>query len=197
MKTLVKGIAIASLASTAWFAQAELSMTVGMVSDYVYRGVELGDAGAYTSVDYAAGGFYAGVWAISDGNTADGIEYDIYAGYETEIAGVGVGIGYTAYEYTYGTAAEDEISLSLSKGPVSLTYVDGELVDDTEYEWLIIGADVGAFSFTYGEEDESGYDYMEVSTGTEVGAVSLGVTLGGNSDGSDYLVLDMSTGIDL
>ena len=197
MKTLVKGIAIASLASTAGFAQAELSMTVGMVSDYVYRGVELGDAGAYTSVDYAAGGFYAGVWAISDGNTADGIEYDIYAGYETEIAGVGVGIGYTAYEYTYGTAAEDEISLSLSKGPVSLTYVDGELVDDTEYEWLIIGADVGAFSFTYGEEDESGYDYMEVSTGTEVGAVSLGVTLGGNSDGSDYLVLDMSTGIDL
>ena len=178
-------------------AVAELSMTVGMVSDYVYRGVELGDAGAYTSVDYAAGGFYAGVWAISDGNTADGIEYDIYAGYETEIAGVGVGIGYTAYEYTYGTAAEDEISLSLSKGPISLTYVDGELVDDTEYEWLILGADVGAFSFTYGEEDESGYDYMEVSTGTEVGAVSLGVTLGSNSDGNDYLVLDMSTGIDL
>ena len=91
MKTLVKGIAIASLASTAGFAQAELSMTVGMVSDYVYRGVELGDAGAYTSIDYATGGFYAGVWAISDGNTADGIEYDIYAGYETEIAGVGVG----------------------------------------------------------------------------------------------------------
>ena len=178
-------------------AVAELSMTVGMVSDYVYRGVELGDAGAYTSIDYAAGGFYAGVWAISDGGTADGIEYDIYAGYETEIAGVGVGLGYTAYEYTYGDAAEDEISLSLSKGPISLTYVDGELVDDTEYEWLIVGADVGAFSFTYGEEDESGFDYMEVSTGTEVGAVSLGVTLGGNSDGNDYLTLDMSTGIDL
>ena len=197
MKTFVKGIAIASLASSAGLAQAELSMTVGMVSDYVYRGVELGDAGAYTSIDYAAGGFYAGVWAISDGGTADGIEYDIYAGYETEIAGVGVGIGYTAYEYTYGDAAEDEISLSLSKGPISLTYVDGELVDDTEYEWLIVGADVGAFSFTYGEEDESGFDYMEVSTGTEVGAVSLGVTLGGNSDGNDYLTLDMSTGIDL
>ena len=197
MKTFVKGIAIASLASTAGLAQAELSMTVGMVSDYVYRGVELGDAGAYTSIDYAAGGFYAGVWAISDGGTADGIEYDIYAGYETEIAGVGVGLGYTAYEYTYGDAAEDEISLSLSKGPISLTYVDGELVDDTEYEWLIVGADVGAFSFTYGEEDESGFDYMEVSTGTEIGAVSLGVTLGGNSDGNDYLTLDMSTGIDL
>ncbi|MEE3240549.1 MAG: TorF family putative porin [Pseudomonadota bacterium] len=197
MNVLKKSLLASAVTLASATAVAELSMTVGMVSDYVYRGVELGDAGAYTSIDYAAGGFYAGVWAISDGGTADGIEYDIYAGYETEIAGVGVGIGYTAYEYTYGDAAEDEISLSLSKGPISLTYVDGELVDDTEYEWLIVGADVGAFSFTYGEEDESGFDYMEVSTGTEVGAVSLGVTLGGNSDGNDYLTLDMSTGIDL
>ena len=71
--------------------------------------------------------------------------------------------------------------------------------DSTESftDCAIVGADVGAFSFTYGEEDESGFDYMEVSTGTEVGAVSLGVTLGGNSDGNDYLTLDMSTGIDL
>ena len=197
MNVLKKSLLASAVTLASATAVAELSMTVGMVSDYVYRGFELGDAGAYTSIDYAAGGFYAGVWAISDGNSADGIEYDIYAGYETEIAGVGVGLGYTAYEYTYGDAAEDEISLSLSKGPISLTYVDGELVDDTEYEWLILGADVGGFSFTYGEEDESDYDYIEVSTGTEVGAVSLGITLGGNSDGSDYLVLDMSTGIDL
>jgi len=197
MNVLKKSLLASAVALASATAVAEVSMTVGMVSDYVYRGVELGDAGAYTSIDYAAGGFYAGVWAISDGGTADGIEYDIYAGYETEIAGVGVGIGYTAYEYTYGDAAEDEISLSFSKGPISLTYVDGELVDDTEYEWLILGADVGAFSFTYGEEDESGFDYMEVSTGTEIGAVSLGVTLGSSSEGNDYLTLDMSTGIDL
>ena len=108
-----------------------------------------------------------------DGGTADGIEYDIYAGYETEIAGVGVGLGYSLRVYTVMQLKMK--SLFLYQGPISLTYVDGELVDDTEYEWLIIGADVGAFSFTYGEEDESGFDYMEVSTGTEIGAVSLGL----------------------
>ena len=116
MNVLKKSLLASAVTLASATAVAELSMTVGMVSDYVYRGAELGDAGAYTSIDYAAGGFYAGVWAISDGNSADGIEYDIYAGYETEIAGVGVGLGYTAYEYTYGDAAEDEISLSLSKG---------------------------------------------------------------------------------
>ena len=202
MNVLKKSLLASAVALASATAVAEVSMTVGMVSDYVYRGSELGDAGAYASVDYASGGFYAGVWAISDGYGAAGtggssIEYDIYAGYETEIAGVGVGLGYTAYEYTYGDAAEDEISLSLSKGPISLTYVDGEFADDSDYEWLIVGADVGAFSLTYGEEDESGFDYMEVSTGTEVGAVSIGVTLGSASDGDDYLVMDISTGIDL
>ena len=34
---------------------------------------------AYASIDYATGGFYAGIWSISDGNGAPGLEYDIYA----------------------------------------------------------------------------------------------------------------------
>lgn len=196
MHILKKSILASAIAASSAVAVAEVSMTAGMVSDYVYRGVELGDAGAYASVDYASGGFYAGVWAISDGNTADGIEYDIYAGYDTEISGVGVSVGYVAYEYTYGAAAEDEYTLGLSYGPVSVGFADGELADGSEYEYTTISADVGAFSFTYGEDDAD-YDWSEVSTGTEVGAVSIGLTLGGNSLGADYMVLDVSTGIDL
>ena len=207
MNVLKKSLLASAVALASATAVAEVSMTIGAVSDYVYRGASLGDAGAYASIDYASGGFYAGVWAISDSygesdaggefGGASSIEYDIYAGYETEIAGVGVGIGYTAYEYTYGDGAEDEFSLSLSKGPLSFSYVDGEFADDSDYEWMILGAEVGPFTITYGEEDESEFDYTEISAGTEVGAVSLGITLGGNSDGEDYLVLDMSTGIDL
>ena len=196
MHIFKKSILASAIAASSAVAVAEVSMTVGMVSDYVYRGVELGDAGAYASVDYATGGFYAGVWAISDGSTADGIEYDIYAGYDTEIGGVGVSVGYVAYEYTYGTGAEDEYTLGLSYGPVSVGYADGELADGSEYEYTTISADVGAFSFTYGEDDAD-YDWNEVSTGTDVGAVSIGITLGGNSLGADYLYLDVSTGVDL
>ena len=74
MKSLTKAIAVASLASvsTAAMAVEGLSTTIGLVSDYNYRGVNLGDAGATVSVDYTTGGFYVGVWAINDGNgTAD------------------------------------------------------------------------------------------------------------------------------
>ena len=66
MHILKKSILASAIAASSAVAVAEVSMTVGMVSDYVYRGTSLGDAGAYGSIDYASGGFYAGIWAISD-----------------------------------------------------------------------------------------------------------------------------------
>lgn len=199
MHILKKSILASAIAASSAVAVAEVSMTVGMVSDYVYRGTALGPAGAYGSIDYASGGFYAGIWAISDTYSTAGdssIEYDLYLGYDTEVAGVGVSVGYVAYEYTYGDGAEDEYTLGLSYGPVSVGYADGELADGTDYDYTTLSADVGAFSFTYGE-DGGDYDWTEVSTGTDVGAVSIGFTVGGNSAGEDYMVLDVSTGIDL
>ena len=171
-----------------------------MVSDYVYRGSELGGAGAYTSLDYGTGGFYAGVWAIED---STGIEYDLYLGYDTEIAGVAVGIGYTAYEYTYTDDSETEFTLSAGYGPISVSYSDGEdddVASATDYKVMSLSADVGIFSLTYGDYDSDDntidYSWNEISTGKEIGEFSLGVTLG-EAEGADYLVLDLSTGIDL
>ena len=214
MNVLKKSLLASAVALASATAVAEVSMTVGMVSDYVYRGASLGDAGAYGSIDYASGGFYAGVWTISDGygvNEAEddfggssSIEYDIYAGYETEIGGVALGIGYTAYEYTYTDDSESEITLSAGMGPISVSYSDGtddDVATETDYEVMTFSADISVFSLTYGDYDSdvnaNDYDWSEISTGTDVGAVSLGLTLGSKSDGTDYLVLDMSTGIDL
>lgn len=208
MNVLKKSLLASAVALASATSIAETSMTAGMVSDYVYRGSELGDAGAYFSVDYTTGGFYAGVWTISDSNAADSLEYDIYAGYDTEIAGVSVGLGYTAYEYTGTSDSEEEFTLSLGLGALSLSYSDGEDLNATDYDYdvLSVSADVGGFTLTYGEYDQDSdgsvpeivdYEWSEISTGTEVGAVSLGLTLGSKSSGEDYLVLDMSTAIDL
>ena len=41
-------------------ASAELSATGGLVSEYYFRGVGLGDAGAYGSLDYSVAGFTLG-----------------------------------------------------------------------------------------------------------------------------------------
>ena len=207
MNVLKKSLLASAVALASVTAVAEVSMTIGAVSDYVYRGSELGDAGAYASIDYATDGFYAGVWTISDTTTANSLEYDIYLGYETEISGVSVGLGYTAYEYTGPSDSEAEFTLSLGMGPVSFAYSDGEDKNETgdyDYDVMSLSADISIFTLTYGEYDQDSdditiedYEWSEISTGTEVGAVSLGLTLGSKSSGEDYLVLDMSTGIDL
>ena len=226
MNILKQSVLATAITLVSVTAVAEVSMTVGMVSDYVYRGSELGDAGAYASVDYAANGFYAGVWTISDNTTANSLEYDISLGYETEISGVSVGLGYTAYEYSTPADSEEEFTLSLGMGPVSFAYSDGEdknkfidvgdqrvKVGDYDYDVMSLSADISIFTLTYGEYDadehvvvdkdssttlsKGDYDWTEISTGTEIGAISLGVTLGSHSEGADYLVLDMSTAIDL
>jgi hypothetical protein len=243
MHILKKSILASAVAASSAVAVAEVSMTVGMVSDYVYRGVSLGDAGAYASLDYASGGFYAGVWAISDSygladagtlptgaytETTPGIpdaqsfsitpgtlpsmggessiEYDLYLGYETEIAGVAVGIGYTSYQYTYTTDSESEVTLSAGYGPVSLSYSmanDDDTATDADFDVMTFGYELGPISYTYGDvdyddTDDSDYTWTEISAGTEVGAVSIGFTVGENlTDGTDYMVLDVSTGIDL
>lgn len=105
-KTLITSLAAVTLsAGLAAPSMADVSATAGFVTDYVYRGVELGDAGAYFSVDYEQSGFYAGVWAIQDGDgTANGLEVDYYLGYGQEFDnGLNFSLGYTAYTYTYAS----------------------------------------------------------------------------------------------
>ena len=71
MTKLAAAIALTTGALTApTIAMADVSATAGFVTDYYFRGVNLGDAGAYGSIDYSAGGFYAGVWAIDDSATS-------------------------------------------------------------------------------------------------------------------------------
>jgi uncharacterized protein (TIGR02001 family) len=121
MKTLLKAIAVASLA-TATAAQAEVSLTGGMVSDYVFRGVQLSDASAYASIDYAAGGFYAGVWAI-DNNSM--LERDVYLGYATTVGEVGVDVSYTNYSYSnQGENNETDLTLAVTFAGLGLSYAD-------------------------------------------------------------------------
>ena len=133
-KQLLGTLAAASLtAGLTVPAQAEVTATAGMVSDYVFRGSEYGDAAAYFSVDYEKSGFYAGVWSIMDGGNAGsgsgqtgnindpdsegsvpvttetsnsglGLEIDYYFGYGMEFDnGFNFSLGYTAYTYSYNT----------------------------------------------------------------------------------------------
>lgn len=203
MKSLTKAIAIASLGAVSVTANAQnLSITGGAVSEYVFRGAQLGDAGAYASLDYEASGFYAGVWAIDDGSAGgnDGLETDFYVGYGWEQDELSLGIGYNRYEYTYIGDFEHEIALSAGFAGFGIEYVIGDSEDENvgateaeqEYDVITLswsndtaGILVSQVSFDDFDGTSSGemeYKYVELSGSKEISGLSFTGTIGTTFD---------------
>ncbi len=211
-KLLATSVAVAAMtAGLSTTAQAEiegLSANAGIVSDYYYRGVNLGDAGAYAGVDYEIGGFYVGTWIIDDGGAGnDGLEYDIYAGWGMETdSGMSFSIGFTDYEYTYSSVFQRELNLGLGFGGFALDVAvgndDQDAAGDDDYVFASLGWAGDVFGVTLGAFDyDQGGDwlYAEVSAGGEVAGLDMGITLGQKFEDSNaaaqddgYIVLDIS-----
>lgn len=102
--------AVASFALTGVAAAAEWSFNLGVSNAYMFRGVKqtTGDCcgedgiqvfgGADVTFD---GGFYAGTWLTNTGPSFDnGIEYDIYGGWKSDLGPFAVDVGLIYYGYT-------------------------------------------------------------------------------------------------
>lgn len=218
MRNLLK-IAIAATALVSSSAFAGLSANAGFVSDYYFRGVNLGDGGAYVGLDYEAeSGFYVGTWAIDDATGGnDGMEIDFYGGYGFSAGPVEIGIGVALYEYTYDFEAQTEVSLTLGAGLFGLELTSGtddnavsETVSDSDYTYVAASLSGEVFGVTLGsfENDDAAFEYthLEVSAGGEVAGLDMSVTIGhADFDGSTtdgfleqgYIFLDISKGFDL
>ncbi|NRB38388.1 MAG: hypothetical protein HRU20_07955 [Pseudomonadales bacterium] len=214
MKKLLASSVAAAAISTGFAlpAQAEiegLSANVGAVSDYYFRGVSLGDAGAYAGLDYEVAGFYIGTWMIDDGGTGsvgggnDGLEYDMYLGWGMESeAGFGFNVGYSRFDYTYTSDFEHELNLGLSMSGFGLDVALGQ-DDDSEsststgeaeaLDYLFVGlswsgdvygATLGHFEYdtaTKGHSaSDSEWNYVEFSAGGEVATLDMSVSVGRN-----------------
>lgn len=153
-------------ASLAPVAQAEVSGSVGVASTYLWRGQDLGSGTPAVSGDlsYSTGGFYAGVWG-SSGDTSNGTEYDVYAGY-----GMAFGendmftIDLSVWNYNYPTGESEidfgdlsEAVLSLGVGPVALTIYDN-IAGDPGYMYYTLAGTVGDFTVTLGMHDDDDAD---------------------------------------
>ena len=179
--TLLSAAAIAagSLGVTA-VANADVSYNVGYVSEYYYRGFFQSESSASAGIDYEAGGFSVGAWTADVG---DGLEYDIYGGFGTDIGAVSVSVGFTGYYYTEDSFDEtyEEINLGMGFGPVSIGYSFGEWDGEggQDYDFLDITIDLGkGFYGTYGTfGDEFDGDYFELGYGTTVADIDLGVSV--------------------
>ena len=85
-------------------AAAEVSANIGVVSNYLFRGVTQTDdrAAVQGGLDYAhESGFYAGTWAstVDWGTETPNYELDGYAGYGGSFGDLGYDVGYVYYAY--------------------------------------------------------------------------------------------------
>ncbi len=109
MKKLTKAIVVAGVMTAGLAgipaAQAEVSASASIATEYLWRGQTLGngDAAVSGSLDYAHdSGLYAGVW-VSSGD-ASSTEYDLYAGFAGEAGDFGYDLGYATYLYPMAEA---------------------------------------------------------------------------------------------
>ena len=119
-------IVAAGLWGWAALAHAQFSSTIGVVSDYDFRGISLSarDPALQVSADYAFGetGFSAGVFAsnIDSGPDVDGdLETDVYVDFATmfnDRFGFNAGATYYTYPGSDGTEAFPEAYVGLVAG---------------------------------------------------------------------------------
>jgi uncharacterized protein (TIGR02001 family) len=172
-------VALALGAAQPALADEEFTANIGMMSDYIFRGVKQNtEATAFAGLDYGNSGFYVGTWAAEVG---DGLEYDLYAGYNGTIGDFSYGIGYTGYFYTDDfDDTYQELNLSLGYSFLTIDYAYGSYDNFDEssldYDFLSATAEYEGFYFTYGTwgRDFEG-DYAEVGYGTEVGGFDVGI----------------------
>lgn len=130
---------VSSAVATPAFAQEEeasppvtVTGSVGLVSDYRFRGVSQSDEGVAVQGGFTVAhesGFYAGTWGsnLAGWGTFGGpnLEVDLFAGYATTVGSAGVDVGVTWYMYPDGFDNTDFFEgyakLKGTAGPVSLT----------------------------------------------------------------------------
>jgi uncharacterized protein (TIGR02001 family) len=211
MKKLLKSslsLAIAGLMSLSMFAHAgeavaddhasSVSYNIGYMSEYWYRGVYQSDSAVSFGADYEAGSFYAGTWMA---DVDDGIEFDIYAGFNFEMMGMPMYLGATGYYYSDNFDGNyEEMNAGVDMGFMALdvafagkyeevdsNYVNtGNELDYQHYTITLPLSFVGLpldYSYQTFQDELSGFTH-ELSYGTSVGGADVGLVLGRNSENS-------------
>lgn len=124
-KQILTKSGVALLCAVAGSAQAaEVTANVGYMSEYIFRGISQSDSSAMGGLDLKANGFYLGTWGA---DVDQGLEVDLYGGYNGSIGDLTFGIGGTYYTYTDDFDDDyQEVNLSLGYKIFSISAAIGE-----------------------------------------------------------------------
>ncbi len=155
MKKITFFLLISSFPTTIF---ADVTTSIGFISNYVFRGNEISRSVAYAGAEYTNQGFYLGTWL---GDT-ESSELDLYLGYMGEVTkSIHLGIGLTAYEYLDEEFKDDEqyeANLFAKFGFVGIEYTIGKDADD----------------LLAGKNEKIKYNYIAISFGNEDTGVLIG-----------------------
>lgn len=156
MKKLI-GVAVAAGATMmgAGAASAEVSASVAMTTDYVFRGVSLSgeDPAIQGSFDWSNDQFYAGIWGSSLGSAGSSTEFDLYAGFTPTTGPVTWNLG--AIGYFYPGADDDGTEFDYFEGVVAASM--------NVTEQLAVGGGVYYSPENFGETGEALYYEINAS----------------------------------
>lgn len=169
MTKLRQVCAAAALAATAsGAAVADTTASVGIMSDYIWRGIYTSDASAFASIDLETdSGFYLGAWGADVGN---GLEYDVYLGYTGGTDNFTWNVGFTGYYFT--DEADDtyqELNLGISVGFLDLQYALG----DYNNQLGVIPENPPGSGFPINRSRDQTYQYLIATFQPDVGPYYL------------------------
>jgi uncharacterized protein (TIGR02001 family) len=180
-------LAALGLLATAAAANAEVTGTAAIVSDYDFRGITQTneDAALQLSIDYGhESGWYAGVWGsnVDFGSTDPSHEIDVYTGFKGSAGDFGWDAGIVYYTYP----SESDFNYPEIYGKFSFSILSGGLYysndfgasdDGALYVYADVGVPAGPVTFTA----HAGY-----STGDGIQSYYFGP--GGDDAYSDFAI---------
>ena len=186
MKKFVAALAVV-LTSASMPAQAEpeFSVNLGMMSDYIYRGIHQSDAVANGGLDLTAGPFYLGTW-LADLDSGSGVEIDVYGGLSHEFDnGISVYVGYTAYRYT----EDDAGTLTALEGTYNKVS-EGDVIPTKGKVYKYVGSGESSPTANLNSDGSGTYVFADSDTFTKTDYELLEECVGGGFD-SDYDEINM------
>lgn len=177
----LSALAVAIATAAPMVATAEVTGSLDIASQYLWRGQTLLTAGTVSgSIDYGhSSGAYAGVWASSE---TDKNEYDLYAGFAGETDAMSYDFGLVSYHYTGERSSGD--------GPDELNFQ--EVYFALGFGDFGVGANIGVGEYGDGVDATDNKDnYYHVSYGKDKFGALVGYYSFDDSD-SDYTHVDLS-----
>lgn len=177
-KKLIAALVAGALTSVSAFAEdapSPLTFNVGVVSDYLFRGVTQthGDPALQGGVDYAfSNGFYVGAWGstiswVKDWLGKGSTEIDVYGGYRGSLAGDWTyDVGYITYNYPGKNAGNANLANPNTQ----------EVYAALGYKWLTAKYSYATSSHFIGwyggpnlDQKTRGSDYLELNAAYDLG----------------------------